>query len=249
MENLEIYKELNVPDMFCGSYDPYDVVENFGEYIYEEYGANWAIGASKMCIIPTDSNMVIKFPFTGTVYYNEETDEMEEETFSSAHTEEGYSWDYCLAELEIYKKAAAAGFANFLAKTEEFGTTNSGHPMYIQEKVNVYKDCRHKYKKDISDNVKSKTATVLEKYRDRNRNRLNNEEMIEEDFIGYTFAETGKTFLSYLIDAYSYENVAKFAKWVYENAREIAEDLHWGNIGFRESDGTPCLLDFSGFYD
>ena len=247
MKNLELYKEIVVPEMFGQDEDGCcDYLDDFIEDIYETYDAHTASGASKLCIIPRAGEYVIKLPFRGEIYYDESGDACLHH-FAYAVTEN--RWDYCRAELDLYNKAADAGFAIFLAKTKEFGTTKSGHPMYIQEKVNVYGDCRHKYKKDISDNAKSKTATVLEKYRDRYMHNRRNDEMIEEDFIGYTFAETGETFLSYLIDAYSYENVAKFAKWVYENAREIAEDLHWGNIGFRESDGTPCLLDFSGYYD
>ena len=247
MKNLELYKEIVVPEMFGQGEDGCcDYLDDFIEDIYETYGVFTASGASKLCIIPRKGEYVIKLPFRGEIYYNESGDACLQH-FAYAKTEN--RWDYCRAELDLYNKAADAGFAIFLAKTKEFGTTKSGHPMYVQEKVNVYGDCRHKYKKDVSDNAKSKTATVLEKYRDRYMHNRRNDEMIEEDFIGYTFAETGETFLSYLIDAYSYENVAKFAKWVYENAREIAADLHWGNIGFRESDGTPCLLDFSGYYD
>ena len=247
MKNLELYKEIIIPDMFGqNEYDENEIVLDFIDNINEKYGACCYSGASKLCIVPQESEYVIKLPFLGEIYYDENGKPVLI-CFNYAKTEN--RWDYCKAELELYSKAADAGFAIFLAKTEEFGTTKSGHPMYIQEKVNVYGDCRHKYKKNVSDNAKSKTATVLEKYRDRYMHNRLNDEMTEEDFIGYTFAETGETFLSYLIDAYSYENVAKFAKWVYENAREIAADLHWGNIGFRESDGTPCLLDFSGYYD
>lgn len=247
MKNLELYKEIIIPDMFGqNEYEENEIVLDFIDNINEKYSASCYSGASKLCIVPQESEYVIKLPFLGEIEY-EENGEMILCHFNYAKTKN--RWDYCRAELELYNKAADAGFAYFLAKTEEFGTTNSGHPMYIQEKINVYNVSKHKYKKNISYDIKSKTATILEKYNDRYMDNRLNDEMTEEELIGYIFAQTGDTFLSYLIDAYSYENVAKFSKWVYENAREIAADLHWGNIGFRESDGTPCLLDFSGYYD
>ena len=68
MENLSRYRELIVPDIFGSTTDDDNlIVEHFGEEIYSQYDAEWRCGASKMCIIPNEGDMVIKLPFRGSM--------------------------------------------------------------------------------------------------------------------------------------------------------------------------------------
>ena len=51
--------------------------------------------------------------------------------------ESEYSWDYCAAEQFFYEKAVVAGVEEFFIKTIFIGEFNE-HPIYLQEKVEVY---------------------------------------------------------------------------------------------------------------
>ena len=247
MENLSRYRELIVPDIFGSTTDDDNLIVNhFGENIHNQYGAKWRCGASKMCIIPSEGDMVIKLPFKGNMYYNVEGNPYIEEFENSGS--ESCTWDYCLTEVELYNKVAAAGFECFLAKTEAYGKTYNGHPMYIQEKVEVYRDGASP-SKEVSVENKKKSKTIMKSYRDYLFYQHSTEEMSREQLIGWAFSEAGEYFIASLIDAYGYDKVADFSAWVFVNARNIAMDLHSGNIGYRKSDGTPCLLDFTGFFD
>ena len=247
MENLSRYRELIVPDFFGGVLgEDNPIVEDFGHEICNQYDAEWRCGASKMCIIPRESDMVIKLPFKGTIYYDNDDCPFLEEFESSGS--ESCTWDYCLAEVELYNKVAAAGFECFLARTEAYGNTHNGHPMYIQEKVQVYGEGASP-SKEVSEDSRDKSNTIMQSYRNYIYHSTSTEEMSREQLIGWTFSEAGEYFIASLIDAYGYDKVADFSAWVFVNARNIAIDLHHGNIGYRESDGTPCLLDFSGFFD
>lgn len=249
MENLSRYRELIVPDIFGGTPDDYNpIVEIFGEEIYDNYGANWRCGASKMCIMPSEGDMVIKLPFKGNIYYDDEDNAFVEEFERSGS--ESCAWDYCLAEVELYNKVAAAGFECFLARTEAYGKTYNDYPMYIQEKVKVYGEGASP-SKEISEDSREKSKTIMYSYRNyyKLHRNLSMEKMSKEELIGWTFAETGEEFIASLIDAYGYDKVADFSEWAFLNARNLAADLHSDNIGYRKSDGTPCLLDFTGFFD
>lgn len=247
MENLSKYRELIVPDIFGGTPDDDNyIVEEFGEEIYSTYGAEWRCGASKMCIIPSEGDMVIKLPFTGNMYYDDEGSPYIDEFEHSGS--ESCTWDYCLTEVELYNKVAAAGFECFLAKTAAFGKTHSGHPMYIQEKVKVYGEGA-KPNSAVSEQNREKSRTIIQAYRHYVYYGGPNQEFTREEVIGWAFSEAGEHFIACLIDTYGYDKVADFSMWIFHNARNLAADLHWGNIGYRESDGTPCLLDFSGFFD
>jgi hypothetical protein len=121
----------------------------------------------------------------------------------------------------------------------------------VQEKVLPYSEFYNKDKNTSSDNSKEISKRIHNIYRNfcYSYHSINNEEMDADEAIGYVFCETGEAFLAMIIETYTYELVEKFSRWVIDEAREIAMDLHYRNIGFRVSDGTPCLLDFSGFYD
>lgn len=247
MANLSRYRELIVPDIFGSApEDDNPIIEDFGEEIYSQYGAEWRYGASKMCIIPSEGDMVIKLPFTGNMYYDDEGNPFIEEFENSGS--ESCTWDYCLTEVELYNKVAAAGFECFLARTEAYGKTHSGHPMYIQEKVEVYGEGATP-SAEVSEGNREKSKTIMQSYRNYIYHSTFTEEMSREQLIGWAFSETGEYFIASLIDAYGYDKVADFSEWIFLNAKYIAADLHWCNIGYRKSDGTPCLLDFTGFFD
>lgn len=256
MTDLQIYKNLIIPEIF-GNNPEYDIdnVEIVAQDANKLCSCDFAYGASKLCLIPTDSDKVVKIPFYGNVYIDEDDDNNDVEyleRFEGAYiNEDERTWDYCLSELTAYESAATAGFSEFLAKTEFLGYTVSGHPLYTQEVVKPFSSgwSESGYSL-ISDKSKKKSREIIYSYRQRRSEFYNNN--ISEDIdaiIGYVFSEPGEEFLSIVIEYYGIEKVSAFSSWVMNNARHIAYDLHWNNIGFRESDNSPCLLDFSGFFD
>ena len=253
MENLKEYMKLTIPEEFGEVENGYYnvVIDNVAENANNIKRCDYRLGASKLCLIPEENKYVIKIPFNGCFYLDIDNNE----TFSRfycAKTENEYdNWNYCLSELEIYNKAKDAGFEMFLAETDYLGASKTGHPIYVQEKVLPYAEFYTKDKNTSSDNSKEISKRIHNIYRNfcYNYHLINNENMLADEAIGYVFCETGEAFLAMIIETYTYELVEKFSRWVIDEAREIAMDLHCRNIGFRASDGTPCLLDFSGFYD
>jgi hypothetical protein len=62
------------------------------------------------------------------------------------------SWDYCLTEIELYRKAQEAQCESFLAKTE-FYTEIDGQPIYIQERVTAMDTVSSQYSQKEKDNT------------------------------------------------------------------------------------------------
>ena len=129
--------------------------DNWTGYNNEDYTVD--SGASKVVLVFTNSDYVVKIPFKGelcdghdcenscdrdcscsqcsrrSVVVVESCDE-----FTGARIGESeYSWDYCAAEQFFYEKAVVAGVEEFFIKTIFIGEFN-GHPIYLQEKVEVY---------------------------------------------------------------------------------------------------------------
>lgn len=262
MNRLDYFKELVIPEFFGVEEDcSYERCE--GDKVLDLAIAadklvecDYAVGASKMCLIP-EGDYVVKIPFNCTIIPIPNFDDDDEnneidynyERFESAGNSEN-SWDYCLTELEIYNKIKEAGFECFVAKTEKLGETAAGYPLYIQEKVLVYNDITDEYKFSASQGSKEKSKKAIDEY--WNHCHSSYDSMSDDAAIGYVFSGPGSIFLSEVIEAYGYDLVAKFSQWVvkHEDIRsQITSDLHWGNIGFKKSNEKPCLLDFSGFYE
>jgi hypothetical protein len=128
--------------------------------------------------------------------------------------------DYCKIEKEIYERAKAEGLDMFFTKVDLLSTTKEGRNIYIAERVISYYD----------DNTTTSSCDSREK--------------------AYSIMEENNTYINDVwagvaVERYGEELFKKFLKFIDD---EDINDLHGGNIGFRK-DGTPCLLDFSGYWE
>ena len=129
--------------------------DSWGWYNNEDYTVD--SGASKVVLVFTNSDYVVKIPFKGEFCKYDDYDcenscsrdcscsrcsrrsvvETYDEFTGARIGESDYSWDYCAAEQFFYEKAVVAGVEEFFIKTIFIGEFN-GHPIYLQEKVEVY---------------------------------------------------------------------------------------------------------------
>ena len=97
--------------------------------VYRQLGdsVTTAYGASKFIIFLNDSE-VIKIPFNGEYYYDEEEDYEKFDYFCNE--------DYCMIEAAVYSDAVAAGVERFFASTKFVGNTFIDKtPVYVSERV------------------------------------------------------------------------------------------------------------------
>lgn len=208
----------------------------------EEEGSplTWDSGATKLVIIPNEENYVIKIPFEGSdecscdcsavceccdcsvcMYSNRwdcsQIQSASRSSYSGAPTANG--WDYCAAELLNYEAAEDEDLADCFAKVELICTIHS-HPIYKQEKAELYSDHNHKYEE--GDERTSSTREYC------NRNNIHIFNLIwQSDFIDYFGFEKFNAFMDFI------------------NNSSI-NDLHCGNVGYIGD--RPVLIDYSGFY-
>ncbi len=181
-------------------------------------------GMSKMVIDSPSLDFVIKIPFNGyyseTYYEDGDNDELEWCDFYEAPTEDGY--DYCLVEFEKFKELSKRGLSLFVANTI-FYREIQNFRVFLQEKVNpVF------YSGDgIPSKVSKKIALKWKKEK------------------GYHAIDS--TWIANCIDYYGAKKTEKFLNYCYNEDYDIISDCHNGNYGYRE-DGSPALLDFSGFF-
>lgn len=131
--------------------------------------------------------------------------------------------DYCAVEAAIYADAVANGLGKFFASTKYAGMTIDRTPIYVSERVYTFYD---------NGRVREKTDSFSENSREQ---AIKFKEKI--DFNIHT------EWLARAIEYYGAEMVDKLLQFIEE--REI-NDFHTENIGFRE-DGSPCILDYSGY--
>lgn len=198
---------------------------------------NYETGASKLVIIPDETNFVIKIPFTGAYaeageYYDDEegewvTSENDKhyEDFYCASDDSGC--DYCAAECNIYNEAKKNGFEQLLLKIEKVGEYN-GTPVYIQPKAKsyVYTGNTEKYSSN-----KSKEIVKEE------RNKVKNGYGISIHSFPTNWAASCLDILG------SLDELNRFFKFLNENSG----DLHNNNIGYYND--KPCIIDYAGFWD
>lgn len=125
--------------------------------------------------------------------------------------------DYCMVEASIYSDAIVAGVERFFASTKFAGST-------FIDKTPIY----------ISERVIPFDT-------------LNNE---ERSYSRDSYLKAGKMcgrcpveWTAMAIEFYGEEAVKKLFNFI---EKEGIDDLHWRNVGIRK-DGSPCLLDYSGF--
>lgn len=180
-------------------------------------------GASKVVLIFNNPDYVVKIPFKGDFCeYNDYDCEnscdrdcscsqcsrrsMVEgyDKFTGARIGESeYGWDYCASEQFFYEKAIVAGVEEFFIKTILIGEFD-GHPIYLQEKVEVYG-----YGSQTKSSEQSKKI-FMEKFRCS--------EISNEDFGGL------------LIEYYGEDRVNQLVKFLKEAG---ISDLHNNNVGIR----------------
>lgn len=200
-------------------------------------------GVSKMVIILPDAPLVMKIPFTGFWMPESYLDE-EELNNSDKYTyydewREAY-WqpfcgasstrpdDYCNTELEIYQEAVELGIGDFFAETDFFTFDLSGNRIYLQEKVTPRLEM-------TNENLDTHTPSA------ETRSRIRT--ISEESSYSPCYCEE---WLAECLEWYGEEKYMKFIE--FSKKWSLNSDLHNGNLGYRE-DGSPCILDSSGFYD
>ena len=205
--------------------------DNWTGYNNEDYTVD--SGASKVVLIFTNSDYVVKIPFKGDFCEYDDYDydcdrdcscsQCSRESvvgdcdeFTGARIGESeYSWDYCAAEQFFYEKAVVAGVEEFFIKTISIGEFD-GHPIYLQEKVEV-----HSYNSQTKSSEQSKEI-FMKKFR--------YSEIQDEDFGGL------------LIEYYGEDRVNQLVEFLSEVG---ISDLHSSNVGIRAN--RPVLFDYSGY--
>lgn len=189
-------------------------------------------GASKVVLVFTNSDYVVKIPFKGDCdnYDCENSCDRDcscsqcsrrnavencDEFTSARIGENEYGWDYCAAEQFFYEKAVVAGVEEFFIKTIFIGEFD-GHPIYLQEKVEVYG-----YNSQTKSSEQSKEI-FIKKFR--------YSEIQNEDFGGL------------LIEYYGEDRVNQLVEFLSEVG---ISDLHSSNVGIRAN--RPVLFDYSGY--
>lgn len=225
----------------------------------------FASGATKGVIIPCDKNYVIKIPFkkcedsyeteycTGTWEQREIVHSNGEVSYSTEYTyvhfseddsrycsnpthnpfeygyrplSEDYTGDYCSVEEEYYEMATEEGLEDFFARTYCVNPDWRDCPVYVQEKVRdvfAEKGSNSSHSSEEVETTRSKVSSW-----------------------GYD-GRLALTFICDLILAYGEEKTKKFLDFLNRESSNL-NDLHQNNYGYR-LDGTPCLIDYSGFHD
>lgn len=222
--------------------DGYDIVFDWVSENFPELNISNEVyhGVSKLVLdlFPRE-DFVIKIPFNG-LYQGKWDKESEEYNpyhrwydFKYAPTPETQmdcNWDYCNTEVEKFLEIKERGLDCFFAETKVLCSSKNFYPIYIQERVLPINECYS----ETSSKRKTPSRKSQEKAKEiKNERRcyINNIEWIA-------------TALEY----YGEELTRKLLDYVYEDDI-VGQDLHSGNYGYRTSDGSPCILDYSSWND
>ena len=221
---------LDVPDEFSQTEDgPDGDTEKFIDTLWETFRCDDILtGASKCVVLLHNQNFVLKIPFTGQQRWMQikNFDEPKYDSnnfdfvfypFNCARTKD--HWDYCNDEVEIFKKAEAAGVSSFFARTDFYGYSKHNHPIYVQERCEVFGsvDVDDMYK-NLSKEIKTSASEVSS--------------VLPEEWIALAIKYFGQ------------ELTNKFLAFVED---EDIDDLHYENFGFIGD--RPVLIDYSGYSD
>ena len=193
-----------------------------------------ANGVSKVVIIPRNSAYVIKTPLFGSWYYPEEYDEENDEYYTdyeNAYFDEytgAYYEDaeidcsnYCELEEYLYNFTVENGVSDMFAKTEFFGYTKGGRPIYISEKCKNF---------DWDDRKPSNASKTLVKSK--------------RDSHTPGWSRMDPTITALFVDDYGIERAAKLFQFLSDFN---ITDLHSGNVMISEKTGKIVITDYSGF--
>lgn len=210
-------------------------MDAFYEYIPTD--CDIKTGASKIVIVPNDTDYVIKIPLHVTnnfsySYYSRictdghrtvvpdyEHGSYEELCGAHYRLTGGDGWDYCRAEEEMYQLAKEAGFAQFFAATEYIDEINTDFPIYVQEKAQVFRASAHSH----SDKENEYTKKSL----------------------GHEYQASSLYTIDFMTDMrhyYGEQRTRDFLNFIIKNN---VNDLHSANIGY--IGWRPVLIDYSSF--
>lgn len=189
------------------------------DHLPDDFKYDWNEGASKLVITPYNADYVIKIPYNGRYHGSPK----EFDQFLSANRSDNYFWDYCLTETLIWRLAKVEKVHKVFAKERMIGMIN-GHPIYIQQRVEVFTDSDTYYLDD--ENKKEKTKTYCE------RKGL------------ITFYEEA---LGWQADALEYYGPKQFDKIMSFIQRNEIGDFHNSNLGYIGN--RPVFLDYSDFFE
>lgn len=194
----------------------YELEDNFG---YDEFYHE--TGATKLVIIPTKEDYVIKVAFNGT--YNDYEEEDEGHPFYGA--ESPRMDDYCDAEMCFYELAKERGFEKMFLPLEYFGERDCIH-IYLQPKCErLEMDDR----KQVDYSSKGSREKILKDRKDGKR-------YLRDKFpVSWT--------ASCLDTLGSVERLQEFETFL--TSTGIISDLHRGNIGYY--DGHAVIMDYGGY--
>lgn len=195
-------------------------------------------GATKLVLIPLDDDkdFVIKIPFTGTINYDYEEHDCDEERSSSSKTSSYYDyvgesyidfhnsgrnegdWDYCATEANRYNIAKEEGFEIYFAETRLIGHIRD-YPIYVQEKCTVFSGFTNSHDPDIN----KKTIKVCK----------------DAGFDYWMPIDWLTDFRFY----YGEARLTEFIHFLYE--KDWYDDLRGPNLGYIGD--RPVLIDYSGY--
>lgn len=201
-------------------------------------------GMSKLVIVaPSLENIVIKIPFSGVYDFHYDDDYSYDEASDYVYyTDEG-EWDfhefnnvrskdkknktdYCAVEAEKYQDLYSLDLDEFVAETHLYTELSNGIKVYIQEKALSSED-------DPSWNTRKSSAD----------SRATARKWVDEESIPLE-----SNWIGLCIDVYGEDRTKAFLDYCNYEDPILISDTHCGNIGYRE-DGSPVLLDYSGFLD
>lgn len=184
-------------------------------------------GISKLVLIPEDMPFVIKIPFNGMHHYdyvyNEEEDDYEEGDYYFYEFQ--VHPDYCNFEMELVQQAQDRGFEQFVLDTICFYVDKNGRNYYLQEKATPSRYSYGMPPREISEHSKEVAASMSKAY-----------------------CRCDEKWRASVVECYGENMWIMFVDWNAMNGLGILDDMHGGNYGYRE-DGTPVLIDISGFDD
>lgn len=212
---------------------------NTSDYFYSLHGA------SKYILINDKLPYVIKIPFNGfweevyeeEIYKEDDIEDVEEDIFpkyvftnfecagrDSYCDDAMWENNYCETEARFYQviEEGREDIKIFFAETR-YCTAIDGKRIYLQEKVIPYSKADDKYSHKSSPLAKELSKKVYHQ--------------IAEDWIEAAIIYYGEELTKKFIDFLDNDD---------DIGEIIKEDLHNENYGYRE-DGSPCLLDYSGY--
>lgn len=236
-DKLAKYTNIKLPEQFGIFTEEEDCSYSFDNFCDEVVAvnnkANIRHGVSKAVVIDPECTYVLKAGFNGSFYYHYSDnidDENYEEEFEPFFSHE----NYCEYEHYIYEEMKKRGFAEFFARVVPVPNT----PYYTQERCNPYSNseqCRYDHFCDKNyDSRYNKERTQYEKYK-KSSGKI------------YTCFYDSLNFVYDLFKTYGEEKTTDFLNFLQKEKFGISQDMHTGNFGYRLSDGTPCLIDYSGW--